>query len=93
LKYLDVNDVFDLIIGINDVKKSKPDPEMLLKAIEHFGVKPKETLFVADAPNDIIAGKKAGVKIAVVLTGVLDRKRAEKLGINFIFEDVTKLKF
>lgn len=52
---------FDAILTGEDVKKHKPDPEMLFKAMEILGAKKEETLIVGDGPKDIDAGKNAGI--------------------------------
>lgn len=88
LKFLEIGRLFDSIISADNVRKSKPDPEMIYNALKFFRVKPEETLFVGDAKNDIIAAKSAGVKSAVVLTGVLNKEDAEKLKPDFIISDV-----
>jgi pyrophosphatase PpaX len=88
LRLLELDNVFDLILSAEDVSNSKPDPEMVFRAMEKFGVRPEETLFVGDAKNDVLAAKGANARSAVVLTGVLDREEAKKLKPDFILEDV-----
>jgi HAD superfamily hydrolase (TIGR01509 family) len=91
LHLLNLEDVFDLVLSAEDVRNSKPDPEMVYKAMKKFNVNPGETLFVGDAINDILAAKKAEVKSAVVLTGVLDRVKAEELNPDFILKNVLEV--
>ena len=52
---------FDHIIGGDLVKKSKPDPESLYKALELLNIDPSEAVFVGDSEYDIEAGKRAKV--------------------------------
>ena len=59
--------LFDIIIGKDDVKKSKPYPDEIFKA-EHL-LKTKAKYMVGDSIYDIQAGKKAKVKTIAVLTG------------------------
>jgi len=91
IEFLGLDGIFDLILSAEDVSRSKPDPEMVYKAMKKFGVKPEETLFVGDARNDILAAKSAGVRSAVVLTGVLSEKEAMEMKPDFIFETVLDL--
>ena len=91
LKFLKLDNVFDLILTIEDVKESKPSPEIVEKAMKHFGVRKNETLFVGDARNDVLSAKNAGVKSAVVLTGVLNREEAGKLNPDYILENVLEI--
>src|SRR5262249_13095810 len=51
---------------------AKPEPDVLLKSIEVFGVKPSECLLIGDAPADMEAGRRAGVQICAVRYGYGD---------------------
>ena len=64
-----LTDSVDCIIGAEDVKEEKPDPEGLLLAIERLGVRKEETLYVGDSAVDAAAAERAGVDFAGVLTG------------------------
>lgn len=61
-----INKYFDLIVSGEDVGKGKPDPECYLLAAKKFGVKPCECLVVEDAPNGVMAGLNAGMKILAI---------------------------
>ena len=91
LSKLGLSKYFDLVVSSDDVKKGKPNPEMLLKIIKHFHVTPKEALYVGDSTSDIIAAKRAKMKSVAVLTGALSEKQAEKLKPDFIVKDATQL--
>ena len=62
-------DLIDLIIGGEDVKAAKPDPQGILKAIEVFGVSSDEVMYVGDNTIDALAGMNAGVDFLGVTTG------------------------
>lgn len=55
-------DVFDKIADGNDIQKSKPDPEVFLKAAEFLGVEPESCYVVEDAEAGVIAGNRANMK-------------------------------
>ena len=57
------------IIGSDDVINHKPHPEPILKALDYFDT--KEAYYVGDHPNDILAGKQAGIKTIGVLYSLL----------------------
>jgi beta-phosphoglucomutase-like phosphatase (HAD superfamily) len=61
----------DVVISNQDVKKSKPDPEMYLKGMEALGVSPEETIIVEDSPHGIEAAEASGGHVCVV-KGVQD---------------------
>jgi len=59
-------DLFDVVLSNEDVKQSKPDPEIYLMACERLGVKPQETLIVEDAPHGIEAARRSGAFLCEV---------------------------
>lgn len=73
VKYLGVEDKFNLIFAGVDVKNGKPDPEIYLKAMDTLGVKPEETLIFEDSEVGIQAAKAAGAHIMIV-----DQRQFEK---------------
>ena len=58
----------DLILSNEEVKKSKPDPEIYNLAISTFGFKPEECLVVEDNPHGIQAGRASGANVLEVAT-------------------------
>lgn len=69
LRKFDAVDLIDLIVGSEDVKVEKPNPEGLLWAIKHLGVEKNEVLYVGDSLVDAKTAKRAEVDFAAVLTG------------------------
>ncbi len=57
---------FDLVISGESVKKSKPDPEIYLKAAELLGVLPSECIAIEDSTVGITAAHRAGVKVVAL---------------------------
>src|SRR5438876_8291766 len=55
-----LDDVFDIVIGCDDVTNSKPHPEPVLKAVSQLGVKKQETAFIGDSRHDMESGRAAG---------------------------------
>ncbi len=62
---------FDHVQG-TDGFPAKPEPDVLLKSIEVFGVRAEACLLVGDAPADMEAGRRAGVRICAVRYGYGD---------------------
>jgi D-glycero-D-manno-heptose 1,7-bisphosphate phosphatase len=46
--------------------RRKPEPGMLLEAIEEWNINPAESWMIGDSESDIIAGKRAGVRTIFV---------------------------
>jgi HAD superfamily hydrolase (TIGR01662 family) len=83
----------DLIIGYEDVKEHKPNPEGLLIAMKHFNANKNDTIYVGDHENDILAAKKANIKAVLVFNSLrlLESLKAEPdLVINSLF-DLTEI--
>ena len=59
---------FDHVQG-TDGFPAKPSPEVIMRSLEVFGVRPEDVLMVGDAVSDIRAGRAAGVKTCAVRYG------------------------
>jgi len=53
----------DLILSNEDVKNSKPHPEMYWKAMSMMGVLPEETLIVEDSPHGLLAASRSRASV------------------------------
>jgi len=84
-----MNHAFDLVVGSDDVKIEKPDPEGLLWAISHLGVDKKEVLYIGDSIVDAETAGRAGVDFAGVLTGTTQRDAFETYECVGIIGDLT----
>ena len=59
LAKIGIIEFMDLIISNEDVKNSKPHPEMYWKAISMMGCLPEETLIVEDSPHGLLAASRS----------------------------------
>jgi HAD superfamily hydrolase (TIGR01509 family) len=59
LSKLGIIEYFDLILSNEDVKNSKPHPEIFWKAISTMGCLPEETLIVEDSPYGLLAANRS----------------------------------
>ena len=62
LEKLGLKDFFDAVSDGTNITKSKPDPEVFLKAAEMLGVEPSEAVVVEDALSGIDAAIAGGFK-------------------------------
>ena len=58
--------LFDAIIGGDMAAKSKPEPDIFLKACAEIGMKPEEAYVIEDSFNGIRAAHKGGMKPVMV---------------------------
>lgn len=66
-------------LSLEECACRKPQAGMLMNAAREHGVELKESVMVGDSERDIIAGKRAGCKTVLVLTGKLAREDTEYL--------------
>ena len=74
LDRLGVTPAFDAIITADDVTRVKPDPEIYRAAVAALDLRPEQAIALEDAPNGLLAAKRAGLICVAVpnpLTGQL----------------------
>lgn len=59
---------FEVTVTADDVKRTKPDPEPYLKAIERLRIRPDEAVVVENAPLGIQSAKGAGLRVIAITT-------------------------
>ena len=73
-----IEHLFETVVGGDETKKHKPDPEPLLLALERLGAAPYDAVYVGDAPFDVKAAKAAGLySVGVSWGGIHGRERLE----------------
>jgi HAD superfamily hydrolase (TIGR01509 family) len=63
LSKLNIIENFDLILSNEDVKNSKPHPEIYWKAMSQMGFLPEETLIVEDSPYGLLAASRSKASV------------------------------
>jgi HAD superfamily hydrolase (TIGR01509 family) len=63
LSKIGVIEYMDLILSNEDVKNSKPHPEMYWKAMSMMGRLPEETLIVEDSPHGLLAASRSRANV------------------------------
>jgi len=66
LKQIGLGDYFDAISDGNNITKSKPDPEVFLKAASYIKLMPKECLVVEDAKAGLAAAIAGNMDCAAI---------------------------
>ena len=84
LNRMELNGLFSLIIGVQEVKEAKPQPEPVLKTLATLGFHAEETLVIGDMDVDILMGVNAGVRTCGVTWGNGTREELERAGATFI---------
>lgn len=88
LEKIRIMDAFDAISDGTNIKKSKPDPEVFLKAADYLGINPRECLVVEDA----IAGVDAAIAGGMSAAGLGEASGYEKTNYPIsTFSDLLKI--
>ena len=86
-----LSDSFEVLIGIDEVTRTKPDPEPVHLALARLGVAPEYASLVGDTPEDMQAAVAAGVRAFGVLTGFTDAVQLKRAGAEAVLSDLTGL--
>lgn len=66
LERIGLGKAFDAVVDGNDIARSKPDPEVFLKAAERISLPPAACLVVEDAEAGVEAALAGGMKVLAV---------------------------
>ena len=67
LKAVNINeDYFDFMVFGDDISKSKPDPEIYLKVVEHYNIEKEDILVIEDSLNGVLSAINAGLKVIYI---------------------------
>ena len=68
-KYLENTDLtqyFDYIVGGNQIHHGKPDPEIFMRAVDHFQIRPEDALVLEDSESGILAAHKGKIPVICI---------------------------
>ncbi|UOQ48262.1 pyrophosphatase PpaX [Gracilibacillus caseinilyticus] len=91
LKMTGMDQLFEVLIGLDDVENAKPHPEPILTAIDQLKANPMTTMMVGDNYHDIEAGHNAGVQTAGVAWTIKGRKILEAHDPDYMLEEMSDL--
>lgn len=89
---LGLADLFDAIVGDDDVRPLKPHPAPVLEACRALGVAPDDAVMVGDTTFDVGAARAAGVRSVGVLWGIHDAKTLRDAGATALARDAAGLR-
>ena len=81
---------FDHVQG-TDGFPCKPAPDVVLKSLAELGASASDCLLVGDAPADMEAGRRAGVKTCAVRYGYGDAGELERVEPDYWVDDLREL--
>jgi HAD superfamily hydrolase (TIGR01509 family) len=84
-------ELFDVVVGADDVKRSKPAPDIVATAVRKLGVSAAECVMVGDSPWDAQAAKQAGVVLVGVRCGGNEERRLRRAGARVVYADPSEI--
>lgn len=91
LALMGIEEVFEHIISLDEVKNPKPDPEPILLALEKLGASKEEALMIGDNYHDIEGGKNAGVRTAGVAWSIKGEVFLASLDPDYMLQHISDL--
>lgn len=73
LTNLGIIDYFDYMVFGDEIKNSKPAPDIYLKVYEHYNLDKDEMIIYEDSNNGILSGYNAGIRV-VYIKDIVDVK-------------------
>jgi pyrophosphatase PpaX len=71
---VEIGHLFDVVVGGDEHENQKPEPDLLLLALDRLGARPEEAAYVGDSPFDMQAARAAGMHaIGVTWGGIHER--------------------
>jgi len=70
LRRLGLFDNFETIVTFDDVRESKPSPEIFLTVLARMNIPAEQALVLEDSHNGVLAAKRAGLRVVAVPNGV-----------------------
>ena len=86
-----IADYISYLIGADDVKEAKPQPEPVLKTLAAMQFAASETLVVGDMAVDVLMGANARTKTCGVTWGNGTREDLKEAGADFIIDRMEEL--
>jgi HAD superfamily hydrolase (TIGR01509 family) len=90
LDLLDARELADAWTTSADVKATKPDPDLVITAVEKAGG--DTAVMVGDTVWDVEAAKRAGIETIAVLTGGYSEAELRDAGAVCVFESIHELR-
>jgi HAD superfamily hydrolase (TIGR01509 family) len=92
MQALSLDGTFDAVVCGNDVRHSKPDPEIYLLAAQRLQIPPAGCVAIEDAPAGVEAAKRAGMRCIAVTNSVApEQLRKADLIVASLADDLSEV--
>ena len=92
LDALGVSSSFQVLIGGDSLPQKKPHPEPVVSALKTLGLgRSKRAVMVGDGPNDVAAGRAAGIFTCAIRSNIGDPKKLRQSEPDFWLKRIADL--
>ncbi|MBM7661542.1 pyrophosphatase PpaX [Bacillus mesophilus] len=91
LRLTKLDQFFDVVVTLDDVKNAKPDPEPVQLALAQLHAKPEEAIMIGDNHHDIVSGQNAGTKTAGVAWSLKGIEYLQSFKPDYMLENMRDL--
>jgi pyrophosphatase PpaX len=91
LEGVGIDHLVDVVAGLEDTTRHKPEPDPLLHAAASLGVDPRDCVYVGDATVDVLAARAAGMAAVAVTWGAGERSALVATGPDAVVDTVPHL--
>jgi phosphoglycolate phosphatase len=88
LKKLNVIDYIDLVVGADTTSEKKPHPLPVFYTLEKLKSDKDKSIIIGDSETDVLTGKNAGIKTALVLQGYGNKELALSLNPDYVLDNL-----
>jgi HAD superfamily hydrolase (TIGR01549 family) len=86
-----LKDYFEVLTGLDEVKKGKPSPEMIVLACKRLFMKPYHAFVIGDSTSEMIAAKQVLSLSIGVTTGACTAEELKEAGAQFIVDKLIEI--
>ena len=86
-----VTNLFDIIIGMEDVMASKPSPEGILLAMQRLSSKPQQTIYFGDNIIDAQTALNGNVDFIGITTGMTTKEKLSEYPHKYIASSLSEI--
>ena len=91
IEHLGIPKYFIGVIGVLDVPRPKPHPDMIVRLLQLMQLPAEEVVLIGDSPFDIEVARAANVRVWCLPTGTHDGKELEGHKPNLVFSRFSEL--
>lgn len=91
VEYMGLLHLMDVVVGLEDVERAKPEPDPLIKGFGILGITPEDGIYVGDTDIDMRTSVAACTRGVGVTTGNFDADSLKEAGAWKVLDDLRNL--